>query len=494
MFSIPALALLDLLRDATPPASARRIRYNVASPEGKDMLKTYAAGVKAMKALPPQDPKSWIFQWYVHATPQPKAQMLNAVYPRGAGATFGVASATWFTCQAHQGEQEDYFLPWHRLYVLQFEQVIRSLTKRDDFTLPYWDYTSPGSYAIPEEFQAKHSADPLYSSLFVRNRNKDGGQFQSANVNAGEPLNKHFPGVRNFLVLPNLKEANYTTFNGQLDQQLHGAIHVYVGDTSNMGNVPTAAGDPVFWLHHCNIDRIWAAWHASGGKNPAATNGKAWADTEFVFPGPDGQPTRMTVASIADSFALPYEYDKLPGVELPALVASENSDMDVLMRSAAPGAVLSKSATSAESVAVPLGAGPAKVQLAPTDPANSLRAMIPDTLVSGGGKLVLVLKDVQAKLDPNTTYQVYLNLPENASREVEDQHYVGLVNFFGLAPAPGQETAKGKDFEFDITKLAQTLRADSKLGDDASVTLVPIGQPVDSSSPTVRGGIELMKR
>jgi hypothetical protein len=105
-----------------------------------------------------------------------------------------------------------------------------------------------------------------------------------------------------------------------------------------------------------------------------------------------------------------------------------------------------------------------------------------------------VLKDVQAKLDPNTTYQVYLNLPENASREVEDQHYVGLVNFFGLAPAPGQETAKGKDFEFDITKLAQTLRADSKLGDDASVTLVPIGQPVDSSSPTVRGGIELMKR
>jgi tyrosinase len=31
----------------------------------------------------------------------------------------------------------------------------------------------------------------------------------------------------------------------------------------SMGRVPTAAFDPVFWAHHCNIDRIWAIWQTT---------------------------------------------------------------------------------------------------------------------------------------------------------------------------------------------------------------------------------------
>ena len=39
---------------------------------------------------------------------------------------------------------------------------------------------------------------------------------------------------------------------------LHNLVHRYIGGT--MGKVPTASNDPIFWLHHSNIDRIYEQW------------------------------------------------------------------------------------------------------------------------------------------------------------------------------------------------------------------------------------------
>jgi tyrosinase len=52
-----------------------------------------------------------------------------------------------------------------------------------------------------------------------------------------------------------------------------------------MGGIPTAPTDPVFWMHHAEIDRIWAAWQPSHpGQNPSLTGPAAtmdpWAETE----------------------------------------------------------------------------------------------------------------------------------------------------------------------------------------------------------------------
>ena len=57
-------------------------------------------------------------------------------------------------------------------------------------------------------------------------------------------------------------------FNDFLDSDLHGHIHVTVGNTRGMGRVPWAANDPIFWLHHCNIDRLWASWNRAGRPQP----------------------------------------------------------------------------------------------------------------------------------------------------------------------------------------------------------------------------------
>ena len=54
-----------------------------------------------------------------------------------------------------------------------------------------------------------------------------------------------------------------------------------------MGSIPTAPADPIFWMHHANIDRLWWQWQTSPqgqGKNPNLTGAAAvmdpWAYTE----------------------------------------------------------------------------------------------------------------------------------------------------------------------------------------------------------------------
>ena len=66
------------------------------------------------------------------------------------------------------------------------------------------------------------------------------------------------------------------------EQQPHGAIHSAVGGfmTGNLSPV-----DPVFWLHHCNIDRLWAVWQARqrAAGRPAFPADPIWATERFEF-------------------------------------------------------------------------------------------------------------------------------------------------------------------------------------------------------------------
>jgi tyrosinase len=194
-----------------------------------------------------------------------------------------------------------------------------------------------------------------------------------------------------------MTEPNYSSFCSQLDGNLHGNIHVYTGDGTNMGRVPTAAMDPIFWLHHCNIDRIWASWNASGGQNPRQTNGMMWANTRFVFAGGNGSRLEVAISTVSDSSALPYSYDTLPG-QIVAQAGSFQPQRHVLLRSTAPGiAAVPTEATPAS--AVPLGGAPRTVTLAPTTPENRLMAIAPNIARGSPSRLVLTLKDVQARTE-----------------------------------------------------------------------------------------------
>src|SRR6185295_9632413 len=89
---------------------------------------------------------------------------------------------------------------------------------------------------------------------------------------------------------------DFNDFSLQLEEQLHNSVHGWVGGT--MGQVPTAAFDPIFWAHHTMVDRLWSLWqvrHSSRGPRP-----DQW---RVVLRGVD-----MTVGDVLDTTALGYGY------------------------------------------------------------------------------------------------------------------------------------------------------------------------------------------
>ena len=56
----------------------------------------------------------------------------------------------------------------------------------------------------------------------------------------------------------------FAEFRRRLEATPHGAIHCGIGSTGCgsglMGAIPSAALDPIFYLHHANIDRLYECW------------------------------------------------------------------------------------------------------------------------------------------------------------------------------------------------------------------------------------------
>jgi hypothetical protein len=108
---------------------------------------------------------------------------------------------------------------------------------------------------------------------------------------------------------------------GSADGNTHGAIHVWVG--GEMGEPPTATNDPVFWLHHGNIDRVWATWQLrhqaldpSSSEYPTAflSDRLRGADQASPFVCPAGDVSAWTPRNLINAASLAlglgYTYDK----------------------------------------------------------------------------------------------------------------------------------------------------------------------------------------
>jgi N-acetylneuraminic acid mutarotase len=286
------------------------VRYNVNSPQGQVMLAKYAQAVEIMQALPEYDQHSWKWWWYTHwvkgypaalwdLSVKKKAEVIASLAPEYRAD----AEAVWNGCQAHAYNPSDpeqyqqwFFLPWHRLMLNQFEGVIREVLHDEDFTLPYWNPVTgnPEDLIVPAVFRVPGTT--LYNGT------------RWFWVNNGERIDTLY---RDWITLDALNEKFYIDspngslgFNPRLDQNPHFFTHFALG--GDMAEFSTVGGDPMFYLHHANIDRLWESWNRLGNKNPKDRN---YLDRKFSYGDRSGKRVDLPVSASDRTALLGYEYD-----------------------------------------------------------------------------------------------------------------------------------------------------------------------------------------
>jgi N-acetylneuraminic acid mutarotase len=297
---------------AKSPAPAKKLstRYNVNSPEGQVMLAKYARAVEIMRTLPDYDQHSWNWWWYTHWVKGYPAALWDLSEKKKAEVIATLpkeyqddARAIWNGCQAHpynpsnpEQYQQWYFLPWHRLMLRQFEGVIREVLHDEDFTLPYWNPITgnPDDLIVPAMFRKPGTS--LYNGT------------RWFWVNGGERIDTLY---RDWINLDALNEKFYIDsptgnlgFNPRLDQNPHFFTHFALG--GDMAEFSTVGGDPMFYLHHANIDRLWESWNRLGNTNP--TDPK-YLDRKFSYGDRSGKRVDLPVSSSDRTAQLGYEYD-----------------------------------------------------------------------------------------------------------------------------------------------------------------------------------------
>ncbi|MFF0087627.1 tyrosinase family protein [Streptomyces canus] len=258
---------------------------------------------------------------------------------------------------AHRGP---IFLPWHRVMLAVLEANLQRVLATADFALPYWDWAADGDLGSPTGAaiwtpaymggQGSPVADGPFvfdpadpSSFTVRIESDLNGML----VQTGRGLNRDFArafpagwptlptsadvkGALDFTPAGGSPADRYDTlpFNASSEGfrnrvegfmprtptqpvHLHNQVHLWVGGDMTPATSPN---DPVFFLNHCNEDRIWEGWMNRYGRlyapdmtAPAATFKGERIDDPIVSPlGPTGTPrTVLDISAI-------YTYDVLP--------------------------------------------------------------------------------------------------------------------------------------------------------------------------------------
>jgi|GEM_PF-1496925 len=282
----------------TRPITLRRTVLQLAADAA--WKKQMEAGYDAMRHFSPNDPRSLKQQGNMH------------------------------NLMCHGGTKEvhgsDRFLAWHRCFVYFQERIVASNVNYSGsgtpspqppdptFRLAVWNWEGASSTpAFPSAFATGALNDP--------NRANDPATFYAGEGNIDPAL--AVPTNTPFAIY------GYPVGGGGgspvLENGPHGNIHMSTGTQPppyyDMGNLSTAALDPVFCAHHGNIDRVWAWWQAlHGNVTPNSVNPQtqqpydpAWIKNVWYFTDWNGKCYSITPASIiAYSKNLRYSYGPPP--------------------------------------------------------------------------------------------------------------------------------------------------------------------------------------
>lgn len=205
------------------------------------------------------------------------------------------------------------FLPWHREFLKRFEAEMRRASGNPRITLPYWDWTEAGSLdrIFTDDFLGGNgdpnqryfvTTGPFRKGNWAMADNYDDtddewdGDIDDDTPLSAEGLQRNFDfnneegpmpdraDVDDLLATPRLYDV--APFSPESDPRLsmrnylegfrpageerglHNAVHVWIGGQMQTASSPN---DPVFFLHHTNIDRLWHQWQQKYGDSTYPT-------------------------------------------------------------------------------------------------------------------------------------------------------------------------------------------------------------------------------
>ena len=415
-------------------------------------LDTFKRAIRAMLALPPSDPRNWYRQAIIHVLDCPHAN--------------------WW------------FLPWHRGYLFHFEEICRELCEAPEFALPYWDWTS--SPRVPDALfdDVLTPTHELYEESFGTFRQKFGNaindlwnqlaaeqrdqlvtrgfasvgdlwaKFESyfSQRNEARKQTKDRPELPDWArrevgaerVTAALAAARFEDFGSSptdnhhqrgvqntLESGPHANIHNAIGGGHGFMSELLAPVDPIFWLHHANVDRLWSIWttqERQAGRTALPEEADRWRKETFLF---------FTAGDVnsgryAETNELGYRYSE--GFGSGVVLESRNG------ASTLPG--LAVASFEGEKVNSELR----------TDVEASAAVRLPNAVLVAARKPKSAKGDARTSASevecPNLVAQVRLSPPQNhravrilfflncddlsTETTISDPHYVGSVTFFGL--------------------------------------------------------------
>ena len=526
-----ALALspgLQRVLAATPP---RYRRYDVASPQGQQMLVSYARGIKAMLNKPASDPLNWFRNAFVHFLDCPHEN--------------------WW------------FYVWHRGYIGHFERTIRRLSGDPQFTLPFWDWTNhpevpaslfngvlnptdkafapyTGNLVIFTDF-IKPALQSYWNGLSIAQRQQldtrgfhsfdeawkgvlgidNKGNVDVASMAYANTCSARYPTLSNRglsqigkaiepitvsagLTVPAYYDANLTNsftsvksashhappqgkaFTSILEASPHNLLHNYMGGLFDQTQYPGPFGnmsnnlspvDPIFFLHHANMDRLWTVWtqrQLAAGlpiEPTGADRDLFMAEPFLFFVDRDG---KSITATAADFFSTKsFDYDYAPGY------GSDLASPGQALQAEAPGQVF-------EGV---LSNGAVRVQV----PIRRIDSHLKGA--SASNLLVVVTIQRPTGLGAARSFNVLVNAPADLTTAGPGSPYLaGTVAFFGppmgAHGAGHQATAATTSFAVVLPRTLKALSQRQGLGQSDSLPLEIRVVPSDGGTvePTLLQG------
>jgi hypothetical protein len=410
---VPSLFDLDRIASAAPVLRRDVAGLTASSP----VIVSYRKAIKAMQALPGTNPVSWTYQAAIHGT-----------FASG-------SHIAWNTCEHHTL----FFWSWHRMYLHFFERIIRKQSGNSTWALPFWNYSaSAAQRKIPPMFRDTSSV--LFAPRKPAMNNGTGSLLSSAvSTTSG------------------MAEVDFADASDGLESTPHDSVHVGVGGL--MGQVPSAAQDPLFYLHHSNIDRLWNIWLAQGGGRKDPLGDANWRNTPYTFFDENGTQVTMTGCQVLRAAQqLNYRYEGEPAQVnqfCPIRFVPLQLQREELFRVPIPPITLRD-----ERLSFDMDVRPFRQQL---------RA----ALARRGDQVVLEVEGVEADQPPGVIYEIYVGLPPGATPDPKGPYFVGVMALFSTGVRSATHHGEFKPARFSF-RLNRALQAALKPGvDRMPVTIVP---------------------